>query len=340
MIPKVTVLMPVYNCRKYIEESVNSILNQTFTDFEFLIIDDCSTDGTREYLQALKDPRIRIITKTKNSGITSSLNMGLDAAQGEYIARMDGDDISQPHRFQKQVDLLDYEKDIILCGSWIRLTDKNKVVPYPSSPEEIEEMLFRKNAVAHPTAMLRRSVVAEHGLRYDPALEHSEDYDLWTRMAEFGKMKNIPEPLLIYRVHGNQAASIRKKEQRNNTIRINTRILQRLYSDEPSLNIYEDQDFNSHNAAEDKNKLIHFENEIEHLKRLNREKRIFNIRIFENHLETMRMLIIRKFFRYRVSYNWRILGLFAFNKRRYYSYFSSLEKIRVIVKCLLFKSTI
>ncbi len=115
--PRITVIMPVYNCELYIKEAIDSILNQTFTDFEFLIIDDASTDKTVSIIKEYKDFRIQLIEKEGNKGISDSLNYGLKVAKGEYIARMDGDDISLPERFVKQVTFLDSNPDVILCGS-------------------------------------------------------------------------------------------------------------------------------------------------------------------------------------------------------------------------------
>jgi glycosyltransferase involved in cell wall biosynthesis len=339
-IPKVSVLMPVYNCRAFIEESISSILNQTFTDFEFLIIDDCSTDGTYEFLQKLTDPRIKLIAKTKNSGITTSLNMGLDLAKGEYIARMDGDDCSLPHRFQRQVDLLDHDRDIVLCGSWIGFINDDRVKQYPSGPDEIEQTLFRQNPIAHPSVMYRQSVITDHALKYDRSMEPSEDYDLWMRMSLYGKIRNIPEVLLNYRDHNNQVSKLRSKEQKNKNIKIRSRILDRLYSGSSSFNINENIDFNSRNTEDNKKKFLLFENEIENLQKLNREKNIFKIRIFENHLEIVRTIVIRKFFLYQSSFNWSILPLFLFNGEQYYKYFNRTEKLKVILKCLMFKKTI
>ena len=119
--PKISVLMPVYNCELYVQEAIDSILNQTFIDFELLIIDDCSTDKTVEIINNYADKRIKLTTKPHNTGLTNSLNYGLSIAQGQYIARMDGDDVSVLDRFEKQVKFLDTNPDIILCGTWYQL---------------------------------------------------------------------------------------------------------------------------------------------------------------------------------------------------------------------------
>ncbi|MCX6188609.1 MAG: glycosyltransferase [Bacteroidetes bacterium] len=197
--PKISVLMPVYNCRPFIEESVNSILNQTFADFEFLIIDDCSTDGTYEFLQSLTDARIKLIRKEENSGISESLNMGIDLARGEYIARMDGDDISLVTRFEEQFQIMSMNSEMVVCGSWLKILGTEKVYQNPETHEKILFSLLKSNPIAHPSVMFRKSVLAS--LKYDKTKEPAEDYELWTRLVFEGGFYNIQKPLLIYRQH-------------------------------------------------------------------------------------------------------------------------------------------
>ena len=201
---KVSVVMPVYNCVAYIKESVASILTQTFTDFEFFIIDDHSTDGTYEYLQTLTDARIQLIRKPQNSGYTVSLNMGLDLAKGEYIARMDGDDIALPERFAKQVIFMDNNLDVVVCGSSYQLMGTDTIISMPVSFEATKVEALMNVPVAHPTVFIRRNVLIQHQLRYNPIYEPTEDYDLWTRILEIGKIENLPGSLLLYRKHSQQ----------------------------------------------------------------------------------------------------------------------------------------
>ena len=204
MIPRVSVLMPVYNCEAYIRESVESILSQTFTNFEFLIIDDYSQDGTYEYLQTLTDPRIKLIRKPVNSGYAKSLNMGLDMARGEYIARMDGDDIALPERFAKQVTFMDQHLGVVVAGTCYKVLGTDAVVQMPLSFEAAKMVALMQVPVAHPTVFMRRSVLVKNQLRYDEKLEPTEDYDLWTRLMENGRIENLPDVLLLYRRHSEQ----------------------------------------------------------------------------------------------------------------------------------------
>lgn len=209
MIPAVSVIMPVYNCVSYIKESVDSILSQTFRDFEFLIIDDHSTDGTFEYLQTLQDTRIKLTRKPHNTGYVRSLNMALDMAQGEYIARMDGDDISLPERFSKQVGFMNSHPDVLVVGTCYKFLGTDQVVKMPQTYEEAKVISIMHVPVAHPTAFIRRSVLNSNQLRYNEKMEPAEDYDLWTRILDIGKIENLPETLLLYRRHSEQE-SIKK----------------------------------------------------------------------------------------------------------------------------------
>lgn len=201
--PKVTVLMAVYNGERYLDEAIQSILNQTFGDFEFLIIDDGSTDRSREIINSYSDLRIRLMTNECNMGLISSLNAGLNAARGEYLARMDADDVSLPERIERQVAFMDANLDVVVCGCWIRYFGERHIeLQLPSRHEEIASAMLLYNPIAHPTAFLRRQWFIQHELYYDPAALYAEDYDLWARVLPHAKLANIPQVLLNYRVHG------------------------------------------------------------------------------------------------------------------------------------------
>lgn len=212
--PKITVLMPVYNCELYIEEAIDSILNQTYSNFELLLIDDGSTDATVGRIKQYSDSRIKLIEKPINSGLTNSLNLGIQIAKGKYIARMDGDDISVLDRFEKQVHFLENNDKVILCGGWFRIIGSNKVVKLPENDSEIKCYLLRGNCIAHPSVMLRKEALDGMEEVYDIAKEPAEDYDLWTRLAFKGELYNLPEVLLDYRTHGNQVSNRQNEVQR------------------------------------------------------------------------------------------------------------------------------
>jgi glycosyltransferase involved in cell wall biosynthesis len=220
--PTVSVLLPVYNCRRYLDEAVSSILRQTFTDFELIAVDDGSTDDSGDILRryAIQDTRVKLISRA-NAGIAVALNDAMAVAKGEFLARMDGDDISLPPRFEMQLRFLREHSDVVLLGSRVRLIDPFGVALYESSHklthEEIErEMLDGVGwAVVHPAAMMRAAAVRAAG-GYRAERVPTEDLDLFLRMSEIGKVANLPDILLEYRQHHASANHTRVEEQNRN----------------------------------------------------------------------------------------------------------------------------
>ena len=220
--PKITVLMPVYNAERFLREAMESILQQTFRDFELIVIDDGSTDESSGIISSFQDPRIRFEKNGKNAGLIATLNKGLLLARGEYIARMDADDISEPSRFAVQTAFLDGHPDIALVGSWIRVfgAGMRYIDRHPLTHEEIRAQLFFSNALAHPTVMFRRSAFSEAGLAYEEQYKHVEDYGLWVTATRMLRFANIPKPLLRYRVHNESVSRTYSPVQIENTKRI------------------------------------------------------------------------------------------------------------------------
>lgn len=223
----ISVILPVYNVALYIKESVASILNQTISDFELLIIDDCSTDNTLSIIQEIKDERIKIITKEKNSGLIHSLNLGFKLAQGKYIARMDGDDISVNNRFEKQLDILEKNPDIKVCGCWLQEFGKsNRLVKHKEYHEEIKARLLLSCSMSMGTIMLEREWVGN--VLFDETKKHVEDYDFWSRVAWIGEFYNIQESLYLYRVHEMQVSTQYKSIQLQGDIEIKLFLFKKL----------------------------------------------------------------------------------------------------------------
>ena len=201
--PRVSVVMAVKNGATYIESAVSSITAQAFRDFEFIIIDDGSTDSTVEYLRSISDPRITIIWNGKNQGLTKSLNMGIDIASGEYIARIDADDISYPLRLSKQVTFLDTHPEVGLLGTYCNVIDekgciKNNGGNLCTSNSNISRMLLVDNYFAHCSVMFRREVFLDIG-GYNDAYRYAQDYELWTRIALRTEVAKLPEWLVAWR---------------------------------------------------------------------------------------------------------------------------------------------
>ena len=200
--PKISVIMSVYNCEKYVREAILSILDQSFRDFEFIIINDGSTDKSRKILESIKDERI-ILINNQNKGLTKSLNEAIKISRGEFIARMDADDISLKDRFEKQINFLNSNPDIFMCGAWADFIDKDgiffKTYKRPITSKEIKKEIIFHNPFIHSTMMIRRNLFNKVGL-YNESFRYAQDYELWTRIVSKFKTMNLPEVLLKYRV--------------------------------------------------------------------------------------------------------------------------------------------
>lgn len=213
--PRVTVLMSVYNGEKYLTEAIDSIVNQTFADFEFIIINDGSTDNSICIIESYGDPRICLVNNDRNLGLPISLNRGFELARGEYIARMDADDISRPERLARQISFLDAHPQVGVCGGWVRFFPPpgSDVWKLPESSEEIKCMQFYTVGVAHPAVMMRKKFFTDNGLLYDPRFRFSQDYELWGRALQYMDFANIQEVLLDYRISSGQICSRYGSEQ-------------------------------------------------------------------------------------------------------------------------------
>jgi len=218
--PCVTVLMSVYNAGDYLAQAIQSILEQSFRYFEFLIINDASTDRSREIILSFNDPRIVLVDNDNNIGLTRSLNKGLKLARGKYIARMDADDISMPERLQKQVGFLESHPEYCLVGSYFQLYPSEKIMRVPVHDEEIRSLMLFRNTFAHPAVMFRKEIVDRYRLYYNEDLLAAQDEELWYRMSKYGKMYNLPEILLQYRVHPDQISSSRQQLQQSISMQI------------------------------------------------------------------------------------------------------------------------
>lgn len=215
--PPVSVVMAVHNGLPYLREAVDSILAQTFRGFEFIIIEDGSTDGSIEVLEAYAaaDARVRLLPNPRNLGLTRSLNIGLRAARGRYVARMDADDVSLPDRLARQLAFLDGHPDFCVVGTAYDRIDENgrrfMRTEQCATANEYDWTLMFSPPLQHPTAMFRRSLVTDHGVLYDESLETTQDYDYWVRARAHGKGMVLAEPLVMYRTHGS-AVSLTKRD--------------------------------------------------------------------------------------------------------------------------------
>ncbi len=215
--PRISVLISVHNTESYIEEALRSIYNQTCQDFEVVIIDDASTDGTSEILLKMKDRRTVIYRNSVNRGLTKSLNIGLKLCRGEYVARMDADDISHPQRFERQVKFLEENPDCAAVGSWCYRIDADGKIHgaydrRPTSPEDIKNRLLAGNCIAHTTAMIRKAAFVKIG-GYNDKYMYAQDHDLWLRLSEVADLWNIEEYLVGLRFWPGNITAIKRDQQ-------------------------------------------------------------------------------------------------------------------------------
>lgn len=210
--PRITVLMPVYNAERHLREAINSMLDQSFAPFEFLIIDDGSTDRSAEIIESYRDPRIRFIRNKNNMGITPTLNKGIALASCELIARMDADDISHPQRLQKQFAYMKRNPKCALLSTWARVVDEDRKFV---RLERYRSNFYYYNLtfecwIYHPTIMFRKSAVEQVGMYTMP---YSEDYDLFWKMSTRFQIANLAEPLVDYRLSATSLNTVLKKTE-------------------------------------------------------------------------------------------------------------------------------
>jgi glycosyltransferase involved in cell wall biosynthesis len=219
-LPLVTVLMPIHNGEAFVADAVESILRQTFRNFEFLVIDDGSTDGSVGIVEKYGDSRIRLVRNEQQIELIRTLNLGLGLARGRFVARMDADDISLPERLERQVAFLEANPDVGACGTWaVTMGDREGVIrAYPESAGAIRCQLLFGAALAHPSVCMRRDAFVRHRLQFDEAYPHAEDYQLWRTASEKFPLANIGEVLIRYRIH-TESVSQRCPQQQEATVR-------------------------------------------------------------------------------------------------------------------------
>ena len=229
MVPAISVLMPVWNGLRngsdmFLKMAVESVLDQTFTDFEFVVVDDGSTDQTLSFLRRYVDPRIMVVRSQVNEGIVSALNKGLKACRAPYIARMDADDVSTVTRLEIQKTFLDNRPQTAMCGTAMYvINEEGKLVMHindrPCNYTVVREFLKRGSPFVHGSVMYRKDVVLGlGGYSPDPRFKHAEDYELWVRMAKGHVIENIPDATLYFhRNHGSKISEVYKGQQETAT---------------------------------------------------------------------------------------------------------------------------
>jgi hypothetical protein len=271
---EITVLLPVFNGRPYVSEAIESILDQSFTNFELLIVEDGSTDGTPEILQryAQKDDRVRILYNKENLGLIKTLNVGLANARGKYLARQDADDVSLGGRLATQYEFLESHPDYVLAGSEIEIIDAqgariNAPRREVHSDAAIRVMMLLHSAFVAGTAMMRRETIENNKLRYSLDMLHAEDFDFYWRLLKHGKGINLKKPLMKYRFTGGNISEVWRDVAEETASKISFRNLQES-GWRPALSLQEVRKIRGTLAPESPAQLQHFQQIISTLKEL------------------------------------------------------------------------
>ena len=288
--PLISVVIPAYNVEKYVAEAIESVIRQTFTNFEFIIIDDGSTDETASIIKTYTDSRIIFIRNEKNMGLIWSLNHAIELSNGKYIARMDADDISRPERFQKQYEFMEYHSDVSVLGTGFLYMHTGVEYCQPSGNEQIRIKLMSKSSLAHPTVMIRKSDLDYYKLSYDVNYLYAEDYRLWVEFALNNlKLANLPDILLEYRVHNTQISTEKAEEQSAMSTKIRKEYINTLYH-----NIFDESELEVLNNDFKNFPLFESLPIIEKLKNYNDKRHFFNTKMFDIYLWNIIALSISK----------------------------------------------
>jgi len=321
--PFASVLMPVYNAEKYLAEAIESILHQTYSNFEFLIFDDGSTDNSLNIIKAHKDPRIKVFHSQANDGLVKHLNKGIDIAKGKYIVRMDADDISHPTRLEEQVAFMEKNPEVGVCGSYVEVFGKMAYISkLPTDHEQMIVALLYFTPIIHPSVIIRKDVLDYFNIRYKPAFLFAEDTELWYQLSKVTRLANIPRVLLKYRIH-NQNISVTKWESHQLGLLKKIRKLQyeallgrNLCQIEESF-IYEELDVNPNN-------LYIISRFFRELRTINKKKQFYLPKIFNQFLNERILGLVSRKFQFSITYLSGLLSypfLFPstfFQKRIYY----------------------
>jgi len=307
MMPKITVLMAEHNTNKeFLIESIESVLNQTFEDFEFIIVDDQTNEDNRLILSdySARDKRVRIIKNESNLGLTASLNRGLEAAQSDYVARMDSDDVCMKTRLQVQYNYMKNHKDVLVLGGLSRELGSNKIVLKPVNDFEILKMrmLFYNCAMVHPTAFINWGLLKKLGLKYDENISKSQDYMLWSQCMLSGKIEVLNTQVLFTRIHDNQITKKYSDEQKACSMLIQNSIIQNYFGE----------------SMKESDQILHYQiifgiidNKIKKIEQhflwlieLNREKGVFRISSFEKECCYIWLIMCIKASLYYKDFSW------------------------------------
>jgi len=332
--PLLTVLMSVKNGEPYLRETVESILNQTFRDFDYLILDNASKDNSREIIRSFNDPRIRLIELPEDIGQVAALNKGLDMIETTLVARMDADDISMPRRFERQVAFMEKHPEIGVCGTYAVAFEGEKQVRWqkPCRPDDVKARLLFGCCLAHPSVMLRKELFDKYRLRYDEKIGFSEDWELWLRASRHFPLANIPEYLLKYRIHTSSVSSRYFDERQKVDEQLMKRALEPLgLDDHPLHGIHKEialaTTFNA--KGRDAEFISRVREWFRELAAANRETGIYNQRALQKAMNGRLFLVLN------LNPQLKGMALKIFLKERLFLYTGFLSSVKFLAKVIL-----
>jgi glycosyltransferase involved in cell wall biosynthesis len=333
IMPKLTVLMTVYNGEAYLREAIDSILNQTYKDFKFLILDNASTDNSRDIIRSYNDPRIELVALPENIGQVPALNKGLDMIDTVYTARIDADDISLPRRFEQQVAFMERHPFVGVCGTFVIGFWGKKETHYtwPCQSEDIKVKLLFECSIPHPAVMLRKSFFDRHQLRYDESIGHSEDWELWQRAGRYFELANIPEFLLRYRFHQENESLKIIHRQREAAEELDSRSLKFLGLEKhPLRSIHRDVAFETFNAKNREPQFLHdVEAWFRQLKKANQHHQVYEPQALNRFLKERLFIVLTN-----NTIHWRS-ALRMFRQEKLHRFIHWIWTLKFMIKILL-----
>jgi glycosyltransferase involved in cell wall biosynthesis len=344
--PTVSVLMTVFNAESFLAEAISSILEQTYPDFEFVIVDDASRDNSVEVAQSFSDSRIRFYRNRENLGQYASLNVGLTRCRGRFIARMDADDVCHPERLRRQVEAMQDDDGLVLCGCMADTLDGTQRYRYPRDDREIKVLLFWTCPFAHPGVMIRRSCLVDMDQVYDTRYRYGADYDLWIRLVARGRFRNLEGVYLRYRRHENSMTALLVKSVEDDPDQIRLQCVRSILGGEETEGerylhmqlLNHDERDPPFDFADATRKVQDMENWVGRLSSANRQTGLFPEPEFSQHLLHRMQAWARKqlvlALRGKKRLSARTLTAFWFGRTHPYRYFPRRQRVKFTLSCL------
>ena len=309
--PEISVLMAECNTPPdYLREAVESILNQTYTDFEFIIVDDNTSQENKNILQEYQqqDARIKLIHNARNYGLTKSLNIGMASATGQYMARMDSDDVSMADRLNRQYLYMQEHDDVLVLGGISQILGTKKIALKPIDDFEVLKMrmIFYNCAMVHPTAFINLKRFRELGLQYNESVRKSQDYMLWSDCMMYGRIAVLPEIVLKTRIHAGQITQTARGEQQQFSMEIQQKLLRQYFGialSKEQAKLHYQIIFGKYDS------IAEVEKHFKWLMSVNQERKVFDIRAFKKECYFMWLLMVMKSMLYHKNFSCLKVGL-------------------------------